>query len=272
MATKHSPAFNEFRQEQRLLNKFLWSSDVAHETVRQKFLTQQMLESIEPIRLLFDPPLSCNAFIPPANHKYPSKYEATANVFREDIDRNLEANSKLVIIHFNRAFERFLRNRSKIENLPEDRQKLVHEYLKRGGSLNYRERLRKLGVSASVKVRFEYFLDVCIYQEVRHDIAHADDEDSINFGAKPWSDKSVVAKCEKNAGWKDKPIFPKSTGDEQREAIRRVCAGARNMHSRSRTELNPEGEPLIFFYALFSLGAYRRLADAIETSLPPMKH
>jgi len=272
MGTVNSRAFIEFDQEQYLLNKFLWSSEVAHEIVRQKFLIPELLKRTEPLRLLFDPPLRCNAFIPPANGKHPSKYEEPPNVFCEHIERNLEANSKLVVVHFNRAFERFLRMRLKLKQLKDADQKTVEKlrkYFKIGGSENYLEWLGNLGISASFNVPFKHFLDVCIYKEVRHDIAHADDDASINFGDKPWSDETIVAKCKKNAGWNGRRIFPIPTTDEQlKAAIQRVWGGARKMHSISKSDVNREGEPLIFFYALFSLGAYRKLAASIERSLP----
>ena len=274
--TKQLSAFEEFHEEQRLLNQFLWSSEVAHETVLQKFLTPAMLERTEPLRVLFEPPLECNAFVPPAGGKHPSKYEETPNVFREHIGRNLEANCKLVIIHFNRTFERFLRRRTKLKLSKGASQKMLgdlHGYLNRGGGENYLEYLGNLGIPASSNVPFEYFLDVCIYKQVRHDIAHADDDNSVNFGAKPWSDSEVVKKCEKNAAWHGKPVFPDSSNaDQQTKAIKRVCInGARRNQFKSKSEANPEGEPLIFFYALFSLGAYRKLAVAINKSLPPAR-
>lgn len=271
MAPAVSPAFKELREEQLLLNRFFWSSEVAFALVRQKSLSEIEMESTKPLRELLSPRLICNAFIPPSNHKQPSKYEATPKDFRGHLDINLAINSKFVILHFNRAFERFLRRRSRLEGLDGPQQTDLYRYLKRGASRDYTKWLLGINVQTSRNVPFEYFLDVRIYQEVRHDIAHADDESSPNFGAAPWSDKLIIEKCEKDAGWNHKRMFPESTLDERSEAIKRVCKGAQNSQSRSKTALDPEGQPLIFFYALFSLGAYRKLAKALEISMPPMK-
>jgi len=264
MTTERSSAFQEFNREQTRVNRIFWSSEVAHEIVKQRFLTPAMLKTPESIKVVFSE-LECNAFIPPVNGKA-SHYERTAKQFKDDLDKALEATSKLVIVDMHRAFERFLTLRANVQGLPEDRRKTLRKYLKRGGSIRYQADLRQLcGLSATKEVPFHYFLDARIYHEVRHDIAHADDPASVNLGAGPWVDQRVLDCCTHNAGWNGKTIFPNSTPQQRAGAIERVCTGAQKKQKKHPSE------PLIFFYALFCLGAYHRLARTIDESLPPME-
>lgn len=107
------------------------------------------------------------------------------------------------------------------------------------------------------------FLDVQIYHLVRHEIAHGDHDDGINVGDAPWRDTNIVEYCKRNKNGAGRKVFPHDTTPEQaRAAICRVCDGAND-----KVKSWPS-EPLIFFYASFSLGAYHKLAKDIDRLLP----
>ncbi|MGC8477151.1 MAG: hypothetical protein ACP5NP_12420 [Acetobacteraceae bacterium] len=187
-----------------------------------------------------------------------------------------------MILAFSRAFERYLHRRSQVYTTTPPkggfRNENLEKYLKQGASRDYKKDLCKnLGVSVSNDVPFQYFLAVRIFQQVRHDIAHADNDRSQNRSDAEWCDKEIEEMCRHNQDRNKRPVFPKSSSEDERlDAIKEVCGGARKASSKAaRAALypgrrpNPDPPPLIFFYALFSLRAYRKLADAIECSFRP---
>jgi len=265
MSKAASPAFSEFKHEQTQINEFLWSSEIAHAIVLQRFISRDMRASPKPLRV-FLPTLRCNAFVPPRSGKE-SKYSKPASVFERHLKRNFEAASKLVIVQIYRAFERFLTQRTKLHSSDDDTQRRLLKYLRSGASNNLAARIQSMGIALAPvdEELHNHFLDAQIYHLVRHDIAHGDHSDAINVGGTSWSDRTVRGYCQNNKNGTGRNVFPPDTTQEQADAaIERVCDGAHDKIEKWPTE------PLIFFYALFSLGAYHRLAQGIDALLPPM--
>ena len=212
-----------------------------------------------PVNQLFSE-LSGNAFKAPVNKKYPVKYAREAWQFDLDLQENLSSSCKLVIVRFHRALERFLEVRFQEAYPNSDRMGKLFGYLAHGGGPNSVAELRGLGIQTLHQIPHRLMLNARIYAEVRHDIAHGDGKDTIDVGEGVWTDKKVHDRCVKNRGFRG-PMFERASDHDIAEAIRYVCGGAHKKHEKT-------GQPLIFFYALFCFGAYRKLAEAIELAFP----
>lgn len=262
MSASASPELIEFKREQTLINEFLWSSEIAYELVMQEHMTDDMRKSTRPLRAHLSK-LHCNAFKATADPKK-IRYKSTPGEFEDHLKRNFEAANKLVVVNIYRAYERFLNERVKLPSLDAGHQKELHTYLKSGASKHFHGTLKKIGVTVgplSADLRNQ-FLDVEVYHQLRNSIAHGDSNDEINIGDEPWSDETLYKYCLENKNRAGRVVFPRNTTIAEREAaVVRVCDGARKKKNRW------PAEPLIYFYTLFSLGAYHKLARSIDQAL-----
>lgn len=257
--TEQSAAFKEFRRVQRKLNYFLWSTEIAVGLVKDRVLKDEILQSSLPVNQLF-PELTGNAFKAPANKKYPVKYARYAWQFDQDLEENLSSSCKLVIVRFHRALERFLEARFRAAYPNSDRMGKLFSYVGHGGGPNSVGELRGLGIPTLQPIPHALMLNARIYAEVRHNIAHGDGRDTVDVGEGIWVDTKVRDRCMRNEGYRG-PMFERATDEDIAKAVNRVCGGAQRKHEKT-------GQPLIFFYALFCFGAYRKLVEAVELAFP----
>jgi hypothetical protein len=266
-----SPAFAEFCAEQKDLNYYFWSAELATALVRKRIIAGLKGHNKARVNELFSD-IDCNAFIAPNNKQFAVKYGKHLPAFDKDLSRHLAYASKLVILRFFRAFERFATKRIAEVTAHEEQRKKFRGYLKRGGSDDSIADLARINIPTSRKIPYEQMLDAGIYAQLRNGLAHDDVSDdpsepgdplAIAFDSSEWKDEGLRKRCLENKTGLGQPLFPQAKANDVRDAIKRVIAGARDARKRS-----PQPLPLIFFYALFCFGAYRRLASSIENALP----
>jgi hypothetical protein len=253
--------FSDFSDEQQTLNRRFWSSELAVQLAIQGPVRRHRSDPRQ-VHEIFSS-LRCHAFIPPRNPKFDVKYEALVRDFEQDLYSNLEFLSKTVIFTIHRAAELYLK-----ESLEAAAGRPVRRIKPQFVSAckAYQSADRELKQPAVISA----LLEAQIYAEIRNDIAHADGQGRTKQSASAWSDLAIYERCEnERAGRipaKERRIFPdwvehENPGAAER-AVKSVIEGARAAAERHRPE------PLIFFYALFGLGAFMRFCIALEDSLP----
>lgn len=252
--------FEEFCDVQEKLNFFLWPAEIAICLVQQKILTGELRANRLPVFRLF-PEIECNAFKAPANGRYEAKYSGSAARLNSDLDSGLGFFCKLVIVRFHRALERYIQKRCELAGMDGERAGAFKRYVLSGGGKDSAADLQKENIATLAAIPRLQMMDARIYVEVRHDLAHGDDSDTVDVVEGKWGDEKVFKRCTENRGHNGRRIFRNADDKEIKAVLARVCGGAQKKAGQT-------GQPLIFFYALFCFGAYRKLVVSIENALP----
>ena len=174
--------YGQFAAEQRNLNAFLWSSEVAVELVRQRILPGYKLvdgktyADTRKVAEVFE--ISCNALLPGApRNDDPSprepKYRARLREFEGDLGKNMTQFSKVVIVSIHGAFERFIKER--VGDLLNQTHKLTEDdiWSKTKGLFSHQagiallpKRIQDLKLELSREIPRKLLVDAAIYGEL----------------------------------------------------------------------------------------------------------
>jgi hypothetical protein len=255
MAAQKSAEFKDFSRAQHQINEFLWSSELAYELILQKMLTKES-QTGEVHKIFAD--VDCHAFVPgtkaykliQAGETPPhgGKYEVTVGTFKIHLRENLESVCRYVIIRFHSALERYLWRRCQpLFIRTEMNRKERKAAQKNFQGVSYQDLQNKLSARTSLRapVDRKIALKAQCYRMVRNEFVHKDD------WRPPWSDAKLRKTIEQTFSEK-----------EGKALVELVCKPITKRITRDPST------PALFFYALFCLTDYRKLAEELEKALP----
>jgi hypothetical protein len=257
MSVQHSTEFGEFTRSQREVNHFLWSSEFAYELILQKVLTPPVRSDPNRIHKI-SADVDCHAFVPGTKTRkaietgkaprHGTKYEVDVATFEMHLRDNLEPVCRYVIIRFHSALERFLWFRCKpllrLETMTAKERRNTKKRFQQTSYLDLEERLKQ-NITLERSIDPEVAIMAQAFRMLRNEFIRKERE-----WAPPWSDSYF------------RQTLASTFGERSKTLIRLICDPVK------RKTANDPRTPTIFFYALFCLTAYRRLALEVEQALP----
>jgi hypothetical protein len=260
---RKSRPFAAFAAAQIQVNEFLWSSELSYTLVERIVLTPEIRDGDPGVHQAFaDLRPKPHAFIPPSRArdllragKTPRrtvKYDVPISAFDRQLKANFEALCRYVIIRFHSALERFLWERAEpFLNLaalaPEARKNRRKQYQETPYQNWQKATRRWIDLPLRAEVPRASGLIAQAHRMVRNGIIHKEIDWHL-----PWSDAALLAAVRTSFSARDRDLIIDQLCDPIRQRI-----GQR------------KDVPILFFYALFSLTAYRKLAELVESALPP---
>lgn len=300
-----SKALGRLFKSQTRINRFFWSSELAYQVCVQRLL--RPMDDIARTQLVTDvfSNVEASALLTPNNKKREAHYRKSVVNFEKQLRLNLESVSEHVILDFFGEFELYLEERltkllmEKSENmkhlLDEIKKKGVRSFHREWGdrkekglveafkNMTLTELLRTLKALEILHQAFEMDNEILIkaegYRFLRHKLTHPEshtfgDEERFEASLRDriLSDRRFIKlgnldadenNCDNN---KDIKSSENGSADLNPMQIAIICSVFDE--PMARKQKGRADNPLIFYQAIFALGAFNNFAVALDAALP----
>jgi hypothetical protein len=241
--------FELFGEAQIHVNDFLWSAEIGLALVDHRILSDPTLNLQKRVHALFgDLEPKPHAFV--LNTKGSPKYTSTAQDFRGHMKEDFESLCRYVILRFHSALELFIWLRCKPYlglqgKSAKDIRKIKDDWLKS----DYRQLGGRLSALLGKPIEIDHHiaLQAQAFRLLRNTLVHLQED---TFFDQRWTDAEIVAKIRRTFH-----------GGDLKHVEKALVQKIQGMQKKT------PAAPTLFFYALFLLTDYRKLAKAVEDAL-----